>query len=105
MVHSIWIGVVGEGAADLDGPDLALHAGGVGGVEFGVREFLEVAQAHVADADADLVVASELDVFNDFGKGGFGDIDGFGLGEWWIWVEGWRCFFRFATRDDERCGD
>ena len=92
MVHSIWIGVVGEGAADLDGPDLALHAGGVGGVEFGVSEFLEVAQAHVADADADLFVAGELDVFNDFGKGGFGDIDGFGLGEWRIEGRGLEVF-------------
>ena len=27
VVHPIWIGVVGKGAADLDGPDLALHAG------------------------------------------------------------------------------
>ena len=45
MVHSIWVGIVGEGAADLDGPDLALHAGGV---EVGVGEFLEVAQAHVS---------------------------------------------------------
>ena len=48
MVHSIWVGIVGEGAADLDGPDLALHAGGVGRVEFEVCGFLEVAEAHVS---------------------------------------------------------
>ncbi len=59
-----WIGI--EFAAYLDGPDLALHSGGVGGVEVRLSEFLEASEAHDACANADLLIACELDVLENF---------------------------------------
>ena len=67
--YAVGIRVVGECSADLDGPDLSLHSGRVGSVEVGVCEFLKSPQPHRTDADANLVVSREFDVFNNFGIG------------------------------------
>ncbi len=86
-----WVGI--EFAAYLDGPDLALHSGRVGGVKVGLGEFLEAAEAHDACADSDLVVACKFDVLENFVQGGFGYVDGLRFGDWRLRVEGWRDVF------------